>query len=132
MNSAALEMAWRVLRERQTTAILVIRHDRLVFERYPDGHDRTKPHFTASLAKALVGGVGLMVAMDDGRIGPDDLAHRYVPVWKASPWWRPGEAARTAPAPWPGSAGSCCGREIGRGDVWSLLPSLGANLTVTQ
>ena len=70
MNPAALESAWAVLKDRQTTALLVIRHDRIVFERYAPGYGRTKPHGTASLAKALVGGVGLMLAMDDGRISP--------------------------------------------------------------
>ena len=85
MNSAALESAWAVLKDRHTTALLVIRHDQIVFERYAPGHGRTKPHGTASLAKALVGGVGLMVAMGDGHIRPDDPAHRYVPRWRDDP-----------------------------------------------
>ena len=54
MYSAALELAWTVLKERHTTALLVIRHDRIVFERYAPGYGRTKPHSTASMAKALV------------------------------------------------------------------------------
>jgi len=81
MRPAALESAWAALRERHTTALLVIRHDRIVFERYATGHGRTTPHGTASLAKALVGGLGLMVAMGDGRIKPDDPAWRYVGQW---------------------------------------------------
>ena len=85
MDSAALESAWAVLKDRQTTAILVIRHDRIVFERYAAGYGRTKPHGTASMAKALVGGVSLMVAMGDGRIQPDDPASRYVPQWRDDP-----------------------------------------------
>ncbi len=85
MSPTALESAWAVLKDRQTTALLVIRHDRIVFERYAPGFGRTKPHSTASLAKALVGGVGLMVAMGDGRIKPDDLASRYVPQWRDDP-----------------------------------------------
>ena len=85
MSSTALESAWAVLKDRQTTALLVIRHDRIVFERYAPGHGRTKPHYTASMAKALVGGLSLMVAMHDGRISPDDPAHRYVPQWRDDP-----------------------------------------------
>jgi CubicO group peptidase (beta-lactamase class C family) len=85
MDSAALESAWTALKDRRTTALLVIRHDRIVFERYGPGFSRTKPHGTASLAKALVGGVGLMIAMGDGRIRPDDPAHRYVPQWRDDP-----------------------------------------------
>src|SRR6516162_4215203 len=60
MDPAALESAWAALKDRSTTALLVIRHDRIVFERYATGFDRTKPHFTASMAKALVGGLSLM------------------------------------------------------------------------
>ena len=85
MNPAALESAWAGLNERQTTALLVIRHDRIVFERYATGSGRTKPHSTASMAKALVGGLSLMVAMGDGRIKADDPAHRYVPQWRDDP-----------------------------------------------
>ena len=85
MSPAALESAWAVLKDRHTTALLVIRHDRIVFERYAPGYGRTKPHGTASMAKALVGGLGLMVAMGDGRIRPDDPAGRYVPQWRDDP-----------------------------------------------
>jgi CubicO group peptidase (beta-lactamase class C family) len=85
MDPAALESAWAALKDRSTTALLVIRHDRIVFERYATGFDRTKPHFTASMAKALVGGLSLMVAMGDGRIQPDDPASRYVPRWRDDP-----------------------------------------------
>jgi CubicO group peptidase (beta-lactamase class C family) len=85
MNSDALESAWAALRERNTTALLVIRHDRIVFERYAPGHSRTTPHGTASLAKALVGGVGLMAAMGDGLIRPDDPASRYLSRWRDDP-----------------------------------------------
>jgi CubicO group peptidase (beta-lactamase class C family) len=85
MDPAALESAWSVLKDRHTTALLVVRNDRIVFERYATGHGRTKPHGTASLAKALVGGVAFMVAMGDGRIRPDDPAHLYVPRWRDDP-----------------------------------------------
>ena len=85
MNSTGLESAWAVLKGRQTTALLVVRHDRIVFERYAPGYGRTKPHYTASMAKALVGGFGLMLAMGDGRIRPDDPASQYVPPWRDDP-----------------------------------------------
>jgi CubicO group peptidase (beta-lactamase class C family) len=85
MSTTALESAWILLKDRQTTALLVIRHDRIVFERYAPGHGRTKPHFTASMAKALVGGLSLMVAMHDGRISPDDPAHRFILQWSGDP-----------------------------------------------
>jgi CubicO group peptidase (beta-lactamase class C family) len=79
--SAKLEAVWANLWNRHTTALLVIHNDRIVFEKYASDYRRTKPHYTASMAKALVGGVALMVAMQDGRITPDDLAGTYVPQW---------------------------------------------------
>ena len=52
INPTGLEAAWDALKDRHTTALLVIRHDRIVFERYAPGYSRTKPHYTASMAKA--------------------------------------------------------------------------------
>src|SRR2546426_6758697 len=37
------------------------------------------------MAKALVGGLSLMMAMSDGRIKPDDLASKYLPGWRDDP-----------------------------------------------
>ena len=85
MNPAQLESAWTELKARRTTALLVIRNDRIVFERYASGFDRHKPHYTASMAKALVGGMGLMLALDAGRISADDLASRHVARWRDDP-----------------------------------------------
>jgi CubicO group peptidase (beta-lactamase class C family)/transposase-like protein len=86
MISSELEATWTNLKNRNTTAFLVIRNDRIVFERYAAGYSRTRPHYTASMAKALVGGVALMVAMDDGRIQPDELASKYIPKWISDSW----------------------------------------------
>lgn len=85
MISAELEAAWADLKNRNTAAFLVIRNDRIVFERFTAGYSRTRPHYTASMAKALVGGVALMAAMDDGRIRPDDPASKYIPKWSGDP-----------------------------------------------
>ena len=85
MSSPALEKAWAELKARSTTGFLVIRNDRVVFERYAAEWDRHKPHGTASMAKALVGGTSLMVAMSDGKIRPDDLAGKFVPQWRDVP-----------------------------------------------
>src|SRR5438105_4098024 len=58
------------LATKNTRALLVIRHDRIVCEWYADGQSADKLQGTASLAKALVGGISLAVAMNDGRIRP--------------------------------------------------------------
>jgi len=85
MSSARLEAMGEDLLAHGTTAVLVIRHDRIVYERYAQGWSRDKKHYTASLAKALVGGMSLMLALDDGRLGADDLACKYVPTWRDDP-----------------------------------------------
>jgi len=84
MSTAALDSMWSTLEARSTAAFLVIRNDKIVYEKYVS-LNRNEKHYTASLAKALVGGMSLMVAMDDDLISPDDLAHRYVPRWAADP-----------------------------------------------
>jgi CubicO group peptidase (beta-lactamase class C family) len=71
-NSTRLQKLSADLMARGTTAFLVIRNDRIVSETYTPGYNRTKPHGTASLAKALVGGVSLMLLLDDGRIKTGD------------------------------------------------------------
>jgi CubicO group peptidase (beta-lactamase class C family) len=82
MSRSALD-AWRDrLAERKTNALLVIRHDKIVYEWYANGHGPEKKEGTASLAKAIVGGSSLMVALQDGRIKPDDLAAKYIPAWR--------------------------------------------------
>jgi len=82
MRSAKLEALWADLKARHTSGFVVIRNDAVVFERYTEGYTRTTKHGTASLAKALVGGTSLMVAMSDRRLRPDDRADKYIPQWR--------------------------------------------------
>jgi CubicO group peptidase (beta-lactamase class C family) len=84
MSAEALD----TLRNRLATAskaLLVIRNDRVVYEWYADGHSAAAKHYTASMAKAIVGGVSLGVALTDSRIALDDPVGRYVPQWKSDP-----------------------------------------------
>jgi len=76
-----LEALWSDLQERHTTGLLIIRNDQVVFERYAEGYSRKKAHYTASMAKALVGGTSLMLAINNGRLHPEDLARQYVSQW---------------------------------------------------
>ncbi|MGH7997258.1 MAG: serine hydrolase, partial [Opitutaceae bacterium] len=85
LSTANLGRFWKDMRKRNTTALLVIRNDRVVFEGYAPGYGRTTRHYTASLAKSLVGGMSLMLAMDEGRIRADDRASKYVPQWADLP-----------------------------------------------
>src|SRR5882724_6291193 len=78
--------AWRnALAEHKTTAVIVIRRGRIAYEWYATGWDANRPHGTASMAKALVGGMSLAVAMSERLISPDDLASKYIPAWKSDP-----------------------------------------------
>ncbi len=83
--SSRLESLWSALEASKTTAFLVIRDDKIVFERYAAGHSATTKHYSASMAKALVGGVSAAIALSDGRLGLDDRASKYVPLWSEDP-----------------------------------------------
>lgn len=85
LNRARLEAATRELAARGTKAFLVARRGRIVWEWYASDHGPGKPHYTASLAKALVGGMSLLIALNDGRLNPDDPAWKYIPAWKDDP-----------------------------------------------
>jgi hypothetical protein len=81
MSSSRLSALRTDLQARGTTHFLVVRNDRIVHEWYASGQGRTTKHYTASAAKALVGGTSLAVAIHDGRLGLDDLASKHVPAW---------------------------------------------------
>lgn len=66
-------------------AFLVIRNDKIVYEWYAEGHSATAKHYTASMAKAIVGGMSLAVAINDGLIKLDDPVSKFVPQWKDDP-----------------------------------------------
>src|SRR5262245_55630306 len=81
LDPAKIE-AWRSsLAAHRTTGLIVIRRGRIALEWYAPEWNADRPHGTASLAKALVGGMSLAVAMGDGRISPDDPASRYISGW---------------------------------------------------
>ncbi|MDH7570913.1 MAG: serine hydrolase domain-containing protein, partial [Armatimonadota bacterium] len=85
MSAAKLDSLRDHLAARGTKTLLILRHDRIVYEWYAPGFDAHTPHYTASMAKALVGGVSLMLALNDGRVGIDDPAWRYIPAWRNHP-----------------------------------------------
>jgi CubicO group peptidase (beta-lactamase class C family) len=85
LDAAKLEVWRATLAARGTAGLIVIRRGRIALEWYAADWNAEKPHGTASMAKALVGGMSLAVAMNDGRIAPDDLASKYIPGWKSAP-----------------------------------------------
>jgi len=70
---------------KHTRALLIVRHGKIVFEWYADGVTAATRQGSASLAKAMVGGTSLLLAMADGRISPEDKAAKYIPSWRSDP-----------------------------------------------
>jgi CubicO group peptidase (beta-lactamase class C family) len=79
------EAVVRKLADRNTQAFLVRRGGRVVREWYAPGVTADRRQGTASLAKALIGGNALMLAMEDKRIQPDDAAAKFIAQWKSDP-----------------------------------------------
>src|SRR5262245_23765342 len=59
MSTPKLAALQQNMAAHKTDALLVIRNDKIVSEWYAEGNSATKPHGTASLAKAIVGGLSL-------------------------------------------------------------------------
>ena len=85
MSTEKLDALRDTLIKMRTSALLVIRNDKIVYEYYAKGENAHKPLGTASLAKAIVGGLSLAVAVTDGKISLDDPALKFVPAWKSDP-----------------------------------------------
>jgi CubicO group peptidase (beta-lactamase class C family) len=85
LSPESLEALRAGLAANGTKALLVVRNDRIVLEWYAEGHSATKPHYTASMAKALVGGVSVAIAMSDGRMKLDDPASKFIRPWQDDP-----------------------------------------------
>ncbi len=82
MSARPLQRMADALMAHRTEQLLVIRHGRIVLERYAEGFNLHRPHYTASLAKAIVGGVALAILIGEKAISPDDLACDYIPAWR--------------------------------------------------
>jgi hypothetical protein len=79
MSMAALDGLKDRLAAATTKAFLVVRNDRLIYEWYSPDHSATTKHYTASMAKAIVGGLATAVVLTDRRIALDDKVSAYVP-----------------------------------------------------
>jgi CubicO group peptidase (beta-lactamase class C family) len=84
-SAAKLDALRDELASHGTKIFLLIRDDRILYEWYGAGHSATKPHYSASAAKALVGGTAVAIAISDGRLSLDDPAAKFVPQWRDHP-----------------------------------------------
>jgi CubicO group peptidase (beta-lactamase class C family) len=85
MSGKKLKVMTEALAARSTSGLLVVRNDKIVCEWYAPGAGPNIPHGTASMAKAIVGGVALAVAISDGRLALDDKAAKFIPEWRGDP-----------------------------------------------
>ena len=83
MSQPKLDDMRAALADHGTKKLLILKNDKIVYEWYAPGwKDTEKGHYTASLAKAIVSGMSLLKAMDDGYIFPDEPACTFIPSWK--------------------------------------------------
>ncbi|MCI0464768.1 MAG: serine hydrolase [Gemmataceae bacterium] len=85
LSAAKLDALKEALAARNTKVLVVIRNDRIIFEWYAPGQSGQKLHYTASLAKPIVGALALALLLGDGRLALDDRAARFVPQWADDP-----------------------------------------------
>jgi len=86
LNISRLEELKDQLAARNTTGLLIRRHNRTVYEWYAPGWGPERPQLHSLNGKIpSVGGMSLLVALNDGRIGADDPAWKYIPQWKQDP-----------------------------------------------
>ena len=83
VDPAALDAARDVLAARRTKNFVVVRGGQVVYQWYAADSGPRVRHYTASMAKAIVGGLSLMLATQDGRIAADDPAAKYIPGWRS-------------------------------------------------
>ncbi|MEX1240168.1 MAG: serine hydrolase [Cyclobacteriaceae bacterium] len=85
LSSKALDSLGEKLFGKETKKLLIIIDDKIIYERYAEGwHDSVRGHYTASLAKALVGGMSLSAAINDSLIHADAPAFHFIPAWRDS------------------------------------------------
>lgn len=84
-STARLDALREQLAAHHTKIFLLIHDDRIIYEWYGEGQAVTKPHYTASMAKALVGGTAVAVALNDGRFTLDTPAAKFIPPWRDDP-----------------------------------------------
>src|SRR5262245_19458401 len=68
-----------------TKRFFLVRDDKIVFEWYAADHSATKKYGAASMSKALIGGVSVALALNDGLVSLDDLAAKFIPQWREDP-----------------------------------------------
>ncbi|MPY91247.1 MAG: serine hydrolase [Luteitalea sp.] len=85
LDRAKLDRARDELAARGTRTFIVMWNGEIAYEWYAPNQEPNQRLGTASLAKALVGGISLMVAVEDGLLDVDDPAWKYIRAWRNDP-----------------------------------------------
>ncbi|MCB0688239.1 MAG: serine hydrolase, partial [Saprospiraceae bacterium] len=86
MSSQLIGQLAKDLEIQGTKKFMIIKDDHLIYEWFAPGWaDTARTHYSASLAKALVGGMSLLVALQEGRVHPDMPACHFIESWKKDP-----------------------------------------------
>src|SRR5215470_7646249 len=79
VDSAAIERFRDNLAAKNARALYVVKDGKVILEWYADGVTATDRQGEASLSKALVGGMSLLLATADGPNHPTDAAAKFIP-----------------------------------------------------
>ena len=82
LDASKLDLLRDQLAARSTSSLLIVRNGRIVYEWYGERAGAGILQSTASLQKSIAGGMALVVALNDDRIGLDQLASRYISSWR--------------------------------------------------
>jgi CubicO group peptidase (beta-lactamase class C family) len=82
MSAPLLDALRDSLVSRKTNSLVVIRHDRIIYEWYAPGQSPTDLNDTGSMAQVVVGCLSLAVVLSDGRLSLDDRVSKYVGQWQ--------------------------------------------------
>ena len=85
LRGAKLRSLGSSLMKRRTKSFVVIRNDKIVYQKYASNYSFSKKHHLASGAKAIVTAVALALARSDARIAPDQLASDFIARWQLDP-----------------------------------------------
>lgn len=83
LSARQLDSLRASLADHKTSAFLVARDGKLVYEWYGKNAGPNRRHFLSALAKGVVGSVVVATEVSQGRISLDDPAWRYIPEWRS-------------------------------------------------
>lgn len=85
LSIAKLDALRDSLAAHNTKGFLLVRDDKIIYEWYAADNSATKKYGAASMSKALIGGMAVAVCLNDGLLGLEDRAAKFIPQWRDDP-----------------------------------------------